>query len=117
MTQTAPEQAGARRVLAAALLALAALYLWRFHDDRNLVAALLVFVAPPLLLLVGVLRGSRVAGFWSGVLALLWFCHGVMLVWSEPGQRLSATLEIGLALLVVFASSWGGLRQRFVRRC
>ncbi len=102
--------------LATALAALAGLYLWWFHDSPHLVAALLVFVLPALLLLVGVLRGSARAAFWAGVLALLWFCHGVMLAWSEPAQRLPATLELVLSVAVVFASSWPGLRARFGKR-
>ncbi len=116
MNPSAPDRRPVNPALAIALAALAALSLWRFHDDHNLIAALLVFIAPPLLLLIGVLRGSRAAGFWAGVLALFWFCHGVMTVWSEPGERLFATLEIALSIAIVFASNWAGLESRFRRR-
>ncbi len=105
-----------RRLLGAALLALAALYLAWFHDGRNLIAALLVFVLPPLLLALPAWRGGRRAAFWAGVLALFWFSHGVMAAWTDPRQRLFAWAEILLALGVIATSSWPGLRARFGRR-
>ncbi|WP_149195974.1 DUF2069 domain-containing protein [Luteimonas suaedae] len=105
-----------RVLLGAALLALAALFAFRFHDSEQLTAALIVFVLPPLLLLAGVLRGSARAAFWAGVCGLLWFSHGVMEAWSEPALRLAAWAEILLALVVIAASSWPGLSARFGRR-
>ncbi|MCA0394381.1 MAG: DUF2069 domain-containing protein [Proteobacteria bacterium] len=105
-----------RWTLSAGLLALAALYLWWFRDSAHLVAALLVFVLPIALLLPFTLLGSARAAFWAGVLGLLLFCHGVMIAWSEPAQRLPALAATALSVLVVFASSWPGLRARFGRR-
>ena len=105
-----------RRLLAALLLMQAALYALWFRDDRHLVAALLVFVLPPVLLAVGALAGSARAAFWAGVLALLLFCHGVMTAWADPAQRGLALAATALSVLVVFASSWSGLRARFGRR-
>lgn len=104
-----------RMLLGMALAALAALFAYRFHDSAQLTAALIVFVLPPLLLLAGVLRGSVLAAFWSGVCGLLWFSHGVMEAWSEPARRLSAWAEIVLALAVIAAASWPGLAARFGR--
>jgi len=101
----------ARIVLSLALLALAALYATLYHDDPRRLAAVLVFVLPPLLLALAVPRGGQ-APFWAGVLALFWFSHGVMAAWSEPAQRLPHVLEIGLALLVIGAASGPGLRAR-----
>ena len=105
-----------RRVLAATLAAQGALYLAWFWGDRHLVAALLVFVLPPVLLLAGILAGSARAAFWAGVLGLFLFCHGVMTAWAEPGERWFALGATGLSLLAVFASSWDGLRARFGHR-
>ena len=106
----------APRLTGAALLALALLFgLW-FHDDKHALAALLVFALPPLLLALPAWRGGRRAAFWAGVLALFWFSHGVMVAWTRPPERLLAWLEIALALLVIGASSWAGLRARFGRR-
>ena len=104
-----------RLVLSSALLALAALYLWWFHDSPHCVAALILFVPPLALLLPGTLIGSARAAFWAGVLGLLLFCHGVMIAWSEPGERAQALLATALSVVVVFASSWPGLRARFGR--
>ena len=105
-----------RRMLAAILLAQAALYLAWFWGDRHMLAALLVFVLPPGLLLAGALLGSARAAFWAGVLGLFLFCHGVMTAWAEPGQRWFALAATALSVLAVFVSSWGGLRARFGKR-
>ncbi len=104
----------ARIVLACALLALAALYAaWFFHDGA---AALAVFALPPLLLAALLRVLPRAAGFWAGVLALLWFSHGVMAAWSRPPERGFALAGIGLALAVIFAANFRALRARFGRR-
>ena len=105
-----------RIVLGIALFALSLLFSLWFHDDRHRIAALLVFTLPPLLLLVGVLRGSGKAAFWAGVLGLFWFSHGVMVAWSRAPERAYAGLEIVLAIVIILASSWPGLHARFARR-
>ena len=105
-----------RAVLAALLLALAAVFAAWFRDDPRLVAALVVFAAPPLLLAAGVLRGSRVAAFACGVLGLAWFCHGVMLAYDRPGERGYALAEVVLAIAIIVAASYPGLQARFGRR-
>ena len=105
-----------RRALAAVLLAQAVLYVAWFAGDRNMLAAMLVFVLPLLLLLAGALAGSARAAFWAGVLGLFLFCHAVMTAWADPAQRGLALAATLLSLLAVFASSWNGLRARFGRR-
>lgn len=105
----------AARILRMALLALAALYVVWFHQDRHLPAAMAVFALPPAVLALWHLRTPALAGFWAGVLALGWFSHAVMVAWSRPGERLPALLAVALALTVVFASSWPGMRRRFRR--
>ena len=105
-----------RRMLAAILLGQALLYLAWFHDDRNALAAMLVFVLPLLLLLVGTLTGRGRAPFWAGVLGLFLFCHAVMTAWADPAQRGLALCGVVLSVLAVFASSWDGLRARFGAR-
>ena len=102
-----------KRLLSLALAALAALFgAWYGHGAHAL-AAMLVLVLPPLLLAIGAWRGWPRAGFVADVFALFWFSHGVMLGWSEPGQRVYALLEVALALVVVYASSIDGIRARF----
>ena len=102
-----------RIVLALALGPLVLLFTAWFRGDSRYPGALAVFALPPLLLLVGVLRGSARAAFWSGVLGLFWFCHGVMLAWERAGERGYALAEIALALAIIVAASWPGLRARF----
>ena len=76
-----------RIMLAVALFALSVLFSLWFHDDKHRLAAMLVFVLPPLLMLVGALRGSATAAFWAGVFGLFWFCHGVVVVYGRPAER------------------------------
>ena len=104
-----------RVVLALALGVLVLLFAAWFRGDDHYLGALAVFALPPLLLLTGVLRGSARAAFWSGVLGLFWFCHGVMLAWDRPAERGYALAEIALALAIVLSASWPGLRARFGR--
>ena len=99
-----------RRYLAAALTALALLYGIWFGRDPQVLAALLVFVLPPLLLAVAALRGWRRAGFTAAVLALVWFSHGVMLLYAEPALRPQAAIETLLALAIIHAACLPGIR-------
>ena len=100
----------------AALLALAGVFAIWFLGRGHLATALVVFIAPPLLLAAGVLAGNRLAAFFSGVLGLLWFSHGVMDAWSDPSVRVFALVEVVLAVAVVLLASWPGLSARFGRR-
>jgi uncharacterized membrane protein len=104
----------ARLALAGALLALAALYAAWYHHAG--VTTLAVFVLPPLALALLLRARPRAASFWSGVLALLWFSHGVMVAWSRDPERGYALVEIALALAVVFAANFAALRARFGKR-
>lgn len=102
-----------RRVLITALIALTGLYLMWFGALPSPWAALLVFAIPPAVLAMAALRGWRQAGFWAAVLALGWFSHGIMVAWTRAPERLFATAEIVLAVVVVFAASVPGIRARF----
>ena len=106
----------AHRLLCAALLALVALYAsWLGHDGQR--TALVVFALPPLLLAIALVRGGAArTAFWAGVLALLWFSHGIMVAWTRPPERLFAFGEIALSLAIVMAASLTGLRARFAKK-
>ena len=103
-------------LLVLALAILAGLYAWWFRADRHLLAVMLVFVAPPVLLMLGVLARRAAARFWAGVFALFWFSHGVMSAWSHRDTALYAWIEIILALLIVALVSIPGMRARFAAR-
>ncbi|MBA3487052.1 MAG: DUF2069 domain-containing protein [Lysobacter sp.] len=104
------------RVLFAALLALGLLYAWWFRNDPYRMAAMLIFALPPWLMAWQVWRGRPRAGLLSGMLALLWFSHGVMVAWVRPDERVLGLLEILLAVAVVLAASLPGLRRRFAKK-
>lgn len=100
------------RPLAWALLALVVFYLLWFAGDAHLLTGLVAFALPPFLLAIGAWRGWHRASFVAGVFALLWFCHGVMLAWSEPAQRWMALVEVALSLVIIYAACLPGARAR-----
>ena len=104
-----------RHALAVALLALAASYAIWFGRTAEWFAVAF-FALPPLLLAAAAWRGWRNAGFWAGVLALLWFSHGVMVAWSRPVDRGFALIAILLAVTIIVAANQAGLRARFGKR-
>ncbi len=104
------------RPLALTLFALTALYVAWFWNDRHAVAAILVFALPPTLLGLLAWRGWARAGLSAGLIALLWFSHGVMVAWTQPPERAFAVAEILLALAIIYFASMPGLRARFRKR-
>jgi len=106
----------AARVLVAALAALAVLFTVWFAPAPQPWVALLVFALPPALLALGRWRGRRTAGYWSSVLALFWFSHGIMVAYSRPGERWLALAEVALALVIIAAASGPGMRARLAEK-
>lgn len=102
--------------LACALFALAATYVAWFWNDHHAIAALLVFALPPLLLGLVAWRGWKRAGLTAGLIALLWFSHGVMVAWTRPPERMFAFFEILLTLAIIGVASMPGLHARFRKR-
>lgn len=105
----------ARRLLLLALLALVVLYGAWFARDAQWVS-FGVFALPPLLLAVAMPRAPAAVALLAGLVALLWFSHGVMVAWTRPPERAFALVEVALAVAVVLAASVPGLRVRFARR-
>ena len=111
----------AKRVAAAAILALFALHLaWRLWWVPPTQAApwamALYFSLPILPAVVLVLLRHPKAGFWGALAALLYFCHGVMLAWSEPAVRTLGLAEALMSAVLVVAASWDGMRGRFAAK-
>lgn len=111
----------AKRLAAAAILAMLALHLaWRLWLVPPTQAApwavALYFSLPILPAVVLVLLRHPKAGFWGALAALLYFCHGVMLAWSEPSLRALGLVEAVLSAVLVVAASWDGLLGRMAAR-
>ena len=106
----------ARNLLIVALLLLATLYAFWFVRDAHPVASMLVFALPPALLAIAVATGRRTAGFWSGVFALAWFSHAVMVAWADPVKAPFAWAGIVLSVGIVLATSWPAFAKRFGSR-
>ena len=111
----------ADRIAAVAIVAMLALQLaWRLWLAPPTQAApwamALFFSLPILPAVVLLLLRHRRAGFWGALAALLYFCHGVMLAWAEPGVRGLALAETALAAVLVVAASWDGMRARAAAR-
>lgn len=111
----------ADRIAAVAILAMLGLHLawrlWLAPPAQAAPWAMALFFSLPILpaVLLLALRHRR-AGFWGSLAALLYFCHGVMLAWSEPSVRGLALAETLLASVLVVSASWDGLRARSAAR-
>ncbi len=80
-------------------------------------AVVAAILSSPLALLAwGLWRNWRSAKFWSGVAALFYFSHGVAEAWAIPAAQMAGLGEALLAVVLVLASSWDGLRARFGSR-
>ena len=71
---------------------------------------LLVMVSPLLLPLRGLLHGRPYTHMWAGLLALLYFTHGLMEAYVNPAERLYAVTEallaVGLFSAAVLYARW-----------
>lgn len=93
-------------LLAQALLQLLWHGLW--HPTPTLPTGLVLAVAllPLCALLPAALHSARRVLLVGGIVSLLYFSHGVMEAWSNPGVRTLAALEVLFALGAIF-----GLRK------
>ena len=72
-------------------------------------------VALPLLLLPLLAHegGWRRVLFWCGVVALFYFCHGVVAAWvGGPKARFPAIVEIALCVALIGTVGWIGRREK-----
>lgn len=110
-----------RRYAALGILALLALQ-WLWHGwllppervQPWLVA--LLFSLPILPAAILVALAHRQAGYWGGIAALLYFCHGISESWTVPGAWPLGLAEAALSIWVIVAGSWEGMRARLGKK-
>ena len=110
----------ASRLAAVAIIALLGLQ-WLWHawlaPPQSQAWAMALFFSLPILpaaVLLGF--GHRRAGFWGALAALVYFSHGVMAAWADPGVTWLALAQVLIASLLVVSASWDGVRGRFAKR-
>ena len=110
----------ANKVAAVAIVALPGLqwlwHAWLAPPQAQPWAMALFFSLPILPAVVLLALGHRRAGFWGSLAALVYFSHGVMAAWSDPGVTGLALAQSLLAAVLVVSASWDGVRARFAKR-
>jgi uncharacterized membrane protein len=110
-----------RRWAALGILALLALqWLWHVYllppVRAPAIVVAFVFSLPILPAAWLTVVGHRQASYWGGVASLFYFCHAIAEMWSDPAAWPLGLTEMGLALWVIFAGNWAGLRAKLFRR-
>jgi uncharacterized membrane protein len=73
----------------------------------------IALMVPALLLpLFALKNGVRRALFWVAVLALFYFCHGIVAAWIAPNARMPAIVECALCVVVICTVGWIGRREK-----
>ncbi|MCK9537772.1 DUF2069 domain-containing protein [Dokdonella sp.] len=90
-------------------------YLWLAPPTRPGLA--LALMLPPLLLPLLALRsGTRRMLLWAGMLALFYFCHGLVAAWVTPAARVPALVEAVLCALLIASLGLASRRPATVAR-
>ena len=98
---------------AALVLLQPAWYLWLAPPANANGALALAFTLPPLLLPLFALRTSvRRALLWVGILAVFYFCHGIVAAWAVPTTRLPALIEALLCVVLIGMLGLDARRRR-----
>lgn len=96
-----------QRIGFAAWSALALLQLiwhaWLLPPVRMPIAVALVIALVPLAIPLLYWRTPSRALLLAGMVSLFYFCHGVAEAWSAPNERVFASIEIVLAVVVILA--------------
>ena len=107
----------ARRVAATALAGLLVLqWLWRWPAAPASFAWVLpaLFSLPLLPPALAFVLGRPRAPLWAGIVALLYFCHGVAEARVSGGPW--PWLEAALSVVIVFAAGWPGIAAKMAKR-
>jgi uncharacterized membrane protein len=79
-------------------------YLWLAPPADGPPGVALLLTLPPLLLPLLALRTSlRRALLWAGIVALFYFCHGIVAAWVIPATRVPALIEALLCVVLIGA--------------
>jgi len=109
---------GSWRLGAAATIALLVLHWsWAWQvplPHLGFLASALLFSLPLLPPAIAFLLRRPRAPLWAGIVALLYFCHGVTAVRVDGGAWPWA--EIALALAIIFAAGWPGIAAKIAKR-
>lgn len=89
----------------AALVALQPVwYLWLAPPANGQSWFALALTLPLLLLpLFALRRGVGRALLWIGIVALFYFCHGIVAAWTTPAARVPALIEAALCVVLIGA--------------
>ncbi|HNR91992.1 MAG TPA: DUF2069 domain-containing protein [Dokdonella sp.] len=78
-------------------------YLWAAPPANGLGWLALALTLPPLLLpLLAARRGARRMLLWTGIIALGYFSHGIVVAWTNPVARVPALVEVALCVGLIF---------------
>ena len=107
-----PERVGAGAWIALVVLQLA-WYLLVAPPASGSPWIALAFTLPALLLPLFALRtGLRRALLWVGVVALFYFCHGIVAAWVAPPESVPALIECALCVVLIGTLGWSVRRDR-----
>lgn len=105
---------------AALVLLQPAWYLWLAPPANANPGLALALTLPPLLLpLLALRRSPPRALLWVGIIALFYFCHGIVAAWVIAAARVPALLEVAFCLVLIGALGWnvrGYKRKRVAPR-
>jgi len=76
----------------------------------------LLFVLPLIPVCAVVVLKHRTFAFWSGTIALFYFCHGVTEAWTLREIWPLGIGEAAICVWVIMASSWDGMKARFAKK-
>ncbi|TRX56993.1 DUF2069 domain-containing protein [Thalassomonas sp. M1454] len=68
--------------------------------------SILMFVAPLLFPLKGMLQGNPYTYAWANFVVMIYFLHSLTTLWVGDGERLYAVIELFFATIMFFAGSY-----------